>query len=66
MAAYALMSMQRYTEALPHLETSKALFEALDEPYYVCWALNRLGYLYANLNDPDKEIEYTEQSLEDV
>jgi len=63
MAAYTLMSMQRYAEALPHLETSKALFEALDEPYYVCWALNRLGYLYANLNNPDKEIEYTEQSL---
>jgi predicted ATPase/DNA-binding CsgD family transcriptional regulator len=63
MAAYTLMSMQRYTEALPHVETSKALFEALGEPYYVCWALNRLGYLYANLNQPDKEIEYTEQSL---
>ncbi len=63
MASYALMGMQRGTEALPHLETSKALFEALDEPYYVCWALSRLGYLYANLNNPDKEIEYTEQSL---
>src|SRR6266498_4781015 len=63
MAAYTLMSMQHCAEALPHLETSKALFEALDEPYYVCWALNRLGYLYANLNNPDKEIEYTEQSL---
>ena len=63
MAAYALMSMQRYAEALPHLETSQALFEALDEPYYVCWALHRLGYVYYNLNNTDKEIEYTEQSL---
>src|SRR5262249_18759084 len=29
MAAYALMRMQRYAQALPHLETSQALFEAL-------------------------------------
>ena len=63
MAAYALMSMQRYAEALPHLETSKALFEALDEPYYVCWVLHRLGYVYYNLNNTGKGIEYTEQSL---
>ena len=54
MAAYAMMSMQRYADALPHLETSQALFEAIDEPYYVCWALHRLGYVYSNLNDPDK------------
>ena len=51
MAAYAMMSMQRYAEALPHLETSQALFEALNEPYYVCWALHRLGYVYYNLNN---------------
>lgn len=64
MAAYALMGMRRPGEAAPHLETSKALFEALDEPYYVCWVLSRLGYLYATLNDPHQEIAYTEQSLE--
>jgi tetratricopeptide (TPR) repeat protein len=29
MAAYALMRMQRYAEALPHVETSQALFERL-------------------------------------
>jgi predicted ATPase/DNA-binding CsgD family transcriptional regulator len=63
MASYALMGMQRSAEALPHLETSKALFESLGEPYYVCWALSRMGYLYAALNNPDKEIEYSEQSL---
>jgi len=63
MASYALMGMQRSAEALPRLEISKALFESLGEPYYVCWALSRLGYAYAGLNNPDKEIEYTEQSL---
>ena len=63
MAAYAMISMGRDVEALPHLETSKALFEAIDEPYYVCWVLHRLGYVYANLNNLDKEIEYTQQSL---
>lgn len=63
MAAYALMGMKRTAEALPHLEASKALFESLGEPYYVCWVLSRLGYLYADLNNPDKEIEYSEQSL---
>lgn len=63
MASYALMGMRRSAEALPHLETSRARFESLGEPYYGCWALSRLGYLYASLNNPDKEIEYTEQSL---
>jgi len=63
MAAYALMRMQRYADALRHLETSQALFETLDEPYYVCWVLHRIGYVYYNLNNPAKEIEYTEQSL---
>ncbi len=63
MAAYALMSMERHAEALPHLETSKVLFEELDEPYYVCWVLHRLGYVYTNLDNPNKGIEYTEQSL---
>jgi predicted ATPase/DNA-binding CsgD family transcriptional regulator len=63
MAAYALMSMDRYADALPHLETSQALFEALDEPYYICWVLHRLGHVYSNLNNPRKGIQYTEQSL---
>ncbi len=63
MAAYALRGMQRGMEAVPHLETSKALFEALNEPFYVCWALSSLGYLYAALNHFDKEIAYSEQSL---
>jgi predicted ATPase/DNA-binding CsgD family transcriptional regulator len=63
MAAYALISMQCYAEALPHLETSQTLFEELNEPYYVCWTLHRLGYVYSNLNNIDKSIEYTEQSL---
>jgi predicted ATPase/DNA-binding CsgD family transcriptional regulator len=63
MAAYALISLQRFAEAAPHLETSQALFEALDEPYYVCWVLHRLGHVYSNLSDPAKGIAYTEQSL---
>jgi predicted ATPase/DNA-binding CsgD family transcriptional regulator len=63
MAAYALISMDRYADALPHLEASQALFEALDEPYYVCWVLHRLGHVHSNLNNPEKGIQYTEQSL---
>jgi predicted ATPase/DNA-binding CsgD family transcriptional regulator len=63
MAAYVMISMQHYAEALPHLETSKALFEALNEPYYVCWVLHRLGYAYSNLHNTDKGTDYTEQSL---
>lgn len=63
MAGYALGGMGRRAEVAPHLEASRALFEKLGEPYYVAWALSRLGYLYAVLNDPDKEIVYTEQSL---
>jgi predicted ATPase/DNA-binding CsgD family transcriptional regulator len=63
MASYALMGLGRPAEAVPRLEKSKALFEALGEPYYVCWILSRFGYLYAALNDPDKEIEYSERSL---
>jgi ATP/maltotriose-dependent transcriptional regulator MalT len=63
MAAYALISLQRFAEAAPRLETSQALFEALGEPYYVCWVLHRLGYVYSNLNDPAKGAAYTEQSL---
>jgi predicted ATPase/DNA-binding CsgD family transcriptional regulator len=63
MASYALMGMRRGAEALPHLEMCKALFESLDQPFYVCWVLSRLGFLYAALNNPDKEIEYSEQSL---
>lgn len=63
MAAYALMSMQRYTEAVPRLERSLAGFEALGEPYYVCWVLHRLGYVFDNLNDPVKGNAYTERCL---
>ncbi|MEO7911950.1 MAG: tetratricopeptide repeat protein [Roseiflexaceae bacterium] len=63
MAAYALISMDRYAEALPHLENSQALFEGLDEPYYVCWVLHRLGHAHSNLNNPAKATEYTERSL---
>jgi predicted ATPase/DNA-binding CsgD family transcriptional regulator len=63
MAAYAKLSMQRYADALPDLETSRALFEAIGEPYYVCWVLHRLGYAYANLNDIVTGNAYTAQSL---
>jgi ATP/maltotriose-dependent transcriptional regulator MalT len=63
MAANALLSMDRNAEAIPYLEASKALFEALDEQYYVCWVLHRLGHVYSNLNDPAKGTKYTEQSL---
>jgi predicted ATPase/DNA-binding CsgD family transcriptional regulator len=63
MAAYALMSMQRYAEAVPRLERSLARFETLGEPYYVCWVLHRLGYAFYNLNDPVKGNEYTEHCL---
>jgi len=63
MAAYALVGMACYADALPRLETSKVLFEAINDPYYLCWVLHRLGYVYANLEEPEKEIEYTEQSF---
>lgn len=63
MAAYALMSMQRYAEAVPRLERSLARFETLGEPYYVCWVLGRLGYVFYNLNDPVKGNTYTEHCL---
>ncbi len=63
MAAYAMISTQRYVEALPHLETSRALFEAVNEPYYVCWVLHRIGYVYYNLKDSTGANDYTEQSL---
>ncbi|MBZ0289788.1 MAG: LuxR C-terminal-related transcriptional regulator, partial [Anaerolineae bacterium] len=63
MSAYAMISTERYAEALPHLETSKALFDGLNEPYYVCWALHRLGYTYSNLNNRARSNAYTEQSL---
>src|SRR5581483_2136740 len=63
MAAFARISMHRYTDALPYLEASLELFEALDEPYYVCWVLHRLGYIYYNLNDHETANKYTEQSL---
>lgn len=63
MAAYALMSMQRYAEAVPRLERSLARFEALNEPYYVCWVLHRLGYVFYNLNEPVKGHAYTARCL---
>ncbi|MBC7809962.1 MAG: hypothetical protein H7175_02385 [Burkholderiales bacterium] len=63
MSAYVMTSTQRYAEAPPHLEISQALFEAVNEPYYVCWVLHRLGYVYINLNEVNKGVEYTEQSL---
>jgi predicted ATPase/DNA-binding CsgD family transcriptional regulator len=63
MAAYVMISTERYAEALPHLENSKGLFESIDEPYYVCWVLHRLGYVYYNLNQSIKGMDYTEQSL---
>ena len=62
-AGFAMIGMHRYHEALPHLEISKAGFEAVNDPYYVCWVLHRLGYIYYNLNDPDQANQYTEQSL---
>jgi len=62
-AAFALIGVHQYTEALPHLETSQPLFEAVNEPYYVTWVLHRRGYCYYNLNEPDKANQYTEQSL---
>ncbi|MCL4250387.1 MAG: hypothetical protein KJ065_19710 [Anaerolineae bacterium] len=62
-AAYALIGKSRFTEAVSHLETGQALFEQLDEPYYVCWVLHRLGVAYGFLNEREKEVAYTEQSL---
>ncbi len=64
MAAYALIGRGRYADALPRLDTSKRLFEALNDTYYLCWVLHRLGNVYANLDEPEKEIEYTEQSFD--
>ena len=61
--AYALIGMLRYAEALPHLETSRALFEGINEPYYVSWVLHRLGYVYSNLSETAKATTYTEHSL---
>ena len=63
MCAYVRISTRRYAEAVPYLESSQALFMALDEPYYVCWVLHRLGYVYFNLNTYTRANEYTEQSL---
>ncbi len=61
--AFALIGMHRYAEALPPLEASLELFEAVNDPYYVSWVLHRLGYVYYNLNKPDEANKYTEQSL---
>ncbi len=61
--AFALIVMHRYDEALPPLEASLELFESVNDPYYASWALHRLGYVYYNLNQPDKANKYTEESL---
>jgi ATP/maltotriose-dependent transcriptional regulator MalT len=61
--AYVMIIKGRYSEALSCVETSRMLFEAINEPYYICWVLHRLGYVHFFLNDIDKSIEYTEQSL---
>jgi predicted ATPase/DNA-binding CsgD family transcriptional regulator len=61
--AFALIGMHRYADALPPLEKSRELFNAVDDPYYMSWALHRLGYCYYNLNEPEKANKYTEQSL---
>ncbi len=61
--SFAFIGMQRYAEALPSLQASLELFEAVDDPYYVSWVLHRLGYVYYNLNEPDEANTYTEQSL---
>ena len=58
-----MISTERYTEAVPHLEKSQALFEAIDEPYYVCWVMHRLGYIHYTLYNSARANEYTEQSL---
>lgn len=63
MIAYALIGMRRYAEAIPSLESSKTLFETVNEPYYVCWVLHRLGYTYSNFKRSEKGRGYTEQSL---
>jgi ATP/maltotriose-dependent transcriptional regulator MalT len=63
MMAYGMIRMQRYTNALSHLETSKTLFEIINEPYYVCWVLHRFGYIHYDLNNVLRAQEYTEQSL---
>jgi ATP/maltotriose-dependent transcriptional regulator MalT len=61
--AFAMIGLHRYTDASPHLEASQTLFESVNDPYYVCWVLHRLGYIYYNLNDSDRANYYTEQSL---
>jgi predicted ATPase/DNA-binding CsgD family transcriptional regulator len=64
MTAYVMISMRRYEDAITHLETSQALFTALDEPYYICWVMHRLGYAHFNLNNAELSMYYTAQSLE--
>jgi predicted ATPase/DNA-binding CsgD family transcriptional regulator len=63
MQAYALINMQDYAEARPFLNKSLALFHELGEPFYECWVLHRIGYVYTNLGENDQAIEWTEQSL---
>jgi ATP/maltotriose-dependent transcriptional regulator MalT len=63
MAAYITINTQQYKETLTHLETSKMLFEAINEPYYVSWVLHRLGFVHYNLKNNDLASKYTEQSL---
>jgi predicted ATPase/DNA-binding CsgD family transcriptional regulator len=63
MTAYAMISMKRPDDAIAHLEISQALFTSINEPYYVCWVLHRMGYVYFNLNQTEPAKRYTEQSL---
>jgi ATP/maltotriose-dependent transcriptional regulator MalT len=63
MMAYTMISTERCASALPHLETSLELFEALDKPYYICWVLHRIGFIYYNLDDNEQSMAYTQRSL---
>ncbi len=63
MVAYVLVCMERDVDALAHLEKSRALFEELDEPFYVGWVFSRLAYAYFDLNDYNQAFTYAQQSL---
>ena len=63
MIAYVLVCMERDVDALSHLEKSKALFEELDEPFYVGWVVSQLARAYFDLNDYDQAFGYAQQSL---
>ena len=63
MVGYVKISMGLYNEALPHLKAAQVLFDELDEPYYLCWVLHRLGYVSNKLNDVEQGNAYTEQCV---